>query len=398
MDLCYDDEQEAYRTAVREFADEVLTPIARERYDFTSTLTRKEVQAIAAEIERYEIATTVPVTADGGIDLIYLGIFIEEISRVDIAYPMLANALFFQVWDMVSLLETEEQKQRYRHMFARGEMVAISISEPEAASNPAEMRTRAIPTADGGWSLDGHKMWASHAALAAGIVVAARKQADPDARPADDSAGSADAGEIALFMVEPDTTGLVIEPTETLGANATTVCELHLSDVRVPACAELTHGRNGLRSALALVEQARLKVVFMAVGLARAALEKSIAYSKERTQGGRPIASYQLVQEMLAEMSTLVETSRLLGYRAASLTMRGVRAQAEGSRAKGYATEAAVRATSLAIQVHGAMGLTREVGVEKLFRDARMLTIPDGTTEIHKLVVGRALTGISAFR
>jgi acyl-CoA dehydrogenase len=387
MDLCYDDEQEAYRAAVRQFADEVLTPIARDRYDFTSTLARKEVQAIAAELERYEIATAVPVTADGSIDLIYLGIFIEEVTRVDVAYATLANALFFQVWDMVSLLETDEQKQRYGYMFGRAEMVAISISEPEAASNPAEMRTRATRTADGGWSLDGHKMWASHAALAAGIVVAARKESDGDA-----------AGEIALFMVEHDTPGLVIEPTETLGMNATTVCELHLDDVRLPACAELTRGRNGLRSALALVEQARLKVVFMAVGLARAALERSISYSTQRQQGGRPIAAYQLVQEMLAEMSTLVETSRLLGYRAASLAMHGDRALVEGSRAKGYSTEAAVRVTSLAIQVHGAMGLTREVGVEKLFRDARMLTIPDGTTEIHKLVIGRALTGMSAFR
>jgi alkylation response protein AidB-like acyl-CoA dehydrogenase len=387
MNLCFDEEQEAYRTAVRKFADEVLTPIARERYDFTATLTRKQVQAIAAELERYEIATTVPETQQGGIDLIYLGIFIEEVTRVDVAYATLANALFFQVWDMVSLLETDEQKERYGHMFGRGEMVAISISEPEAASNPADMRTRATPAPDGGWTLDGHKMWASHAALAAGIVVAARMESAGDST-----------GEIALFMVEAETPGLVIEPTETLGMNATTVCELHLRDVHVPACAELTRGRNGLRSALALVEQARLKVVFMAVGLARAALERSISYSKERMQGGRPIASYQLVQEMLAEMSTLVETSRLLGYRAASLMMRGDRAQEEGSRAKGYATESAVRATSLAIQVHGAMGLTRELGVEKLFRDARMLTIPDGTTEIHKLVVGRALTGVNALR
>jgi alkylation response protein AidB-like acyl-CoA dehydrogenase len=385
MDLCYDDEQEAYRTAVHQFCDEVLAPI-RDRHGFRTPLVRKEVQAIAAELAPYEIATTVPVTAAGGIDLIYLGIFIEEIARIDIAYPMLANALFFQVWDMVSLLHTGEQKRRYGHMFERGEMVAISISEPEAASNPADMRTRATLTEDGGWALDGHKMWASHAALAAGIVVAARKESG--------TVGD----EIALFMVEPGTPGLLVEATETLGANATTVCELHMHDVRLPACAELTRGHNGLRSALALVEQARLKVVFMAVGLARAALEKSVVYSRERLQGGRPIASYQLVQEMLAEMSTLVETSRLLGYRAASLMMGGERALAEGSRAKGYATEAAVRATSLAIQVHGAMGLTREVGVEKFFRDARMFTIPDGTTEIHKLVVGRDLTGISAFR
>ncbi len=386
MDLCFDEEQAAYRDAVRKFADDVLAPIARERYDFTQTLSRKEVQAIAAELSRYDIATSVPLTASGGIDLIYLGIFIEEVTRIDVAYATLANALFFQVWDLVSLLESDEQKQRYQHMFARSEMVSIALSEPEAASNPAEMKTRATLT-DSGWAIEGHKMWASHAALAAGIVVAARRESEDNRD-----------GDIALFMVESDAPGLLIEPTETLGMNGTTVCELHLRDVRVPRCAELTTGRDGLRAALGLVEQARLKVVFMAVGLARAALERSVAYAKQRQQGGRPIASFQLVQEMLAEISTWVETSRLLGYRAASLMMRGERAQAEGSRAKSFATEAAVRATSLAIQVHGAMGLTKEAGIEKLFRDARMLTIPDGTTEIHKLVIGRQLTGISAFR
>ncbi len=136
----------------------------------------------------------------------------------------------------------------------------------------------------------------------------------------------------------------------------------------------------------------------MAVGLAQAALELAVSYAKQRTQFGRPIASFQLVQEMLAEMSTLAETSRLLGYRAASLMMRGDPARAEVSRAKAYSTEAAVKATSLGIQVHGAMGLTKGYAAEKLFRDARMLTIPDGTTEIHKLVIGRQLTGVSAFR
>jgi acyl-CoA dehydrogenase len=386
MDLCYDEDQQAYREAVRAFADGVLAPIAHDQYDFGRALSRKEVQAIAGAIERYQIATEPPLTEDGRPDLIYLAIFIEEISRIDVAFASLANALFFQVWDMAALLVTERQQELYGHMFGRGEMVAIAMSEPEAASNPADMRTRAR-LVEGGFQIEGHKLWISHAAIAAGILVAARKGEE-----------SGEPEQISLFMVDPADDGCEVTPIETIGMDGVTLCEVKLSRVRVPADADLTPGSGGLRAALRLVEQARLKIAFMAAGIAQAALELAVDYAKERRQFGRPIASLQLVQEMLAEMSTLAETSRLLGYRAASLMMRGQPARAEVSRAKAYATEAAVKAASLGIQVHGAMGLTRGYPAEKLFRDARMLTIPDGTTEIHKLVIGRELTGINAIR
>lgn len=386
MDLCYDEDQQAYRDAVRKFADDVLAPIAREKYDFRRPLSRADMRAIAAELEQYEIATTAPWEEGKPPDLIYLGIFIEEVSRIDFGFASLANALFFQVWDMADLLETEEQRHRYRHMFEHGEMTAMAISEPDAASNPSDMRTKATKV-DGGWVINGTKLWTSHATVSAGILAAARKET-----------GGEDDEQIAMFMVEPSSSGCAISPIETIGMNATTVSEVRFNDVLVPDAADLTPGAGGLRSALRLVEQARIKVIFMAVGAAQAALDLAVRYARERTQFGRPIASFQLVQEMIAEISTLAEASRLLGYRAASLMMRGDPARAEVSRAKAYSTEAAVRAASLCIQVHGAMGLTKEVLAEKIFRDARMLTIPDGTTEIHKLVMGRQLTGISAFK
>jgi alkylation response protein AidB-like acyl-CoA dehydrogenase len=369
MDLCYDEDQQAYRDAVRKFADDVLAPIAREKYDFRRPLSRADMQAIATELQRYEIATTPPWDEGNPPDLICLGIFIEEVSRIDFGFASLANALFFQVWDMAALLETEEQRRRYGYMFEHGEMTAIAISEPDASSNPSEMRTKAT-RADGGWVISGTKLWTSHATVSSGILVAARKET-----------GGEDDGRISVFMVEPSSQGCAISPIETIGMNATTLSEVRFSDVLVPGSADLTPGADGLRSALRLVEQARIKVIFMAVGAAQAALDLAVRYAK-----------------MIAEISTLAETSRLLGYRAASLMMRGHPARAEVSRAKAYSTEAAVRAASLGIQVHGAMGLTKEVLAEKIFRDARMLTIPDGTTEIHKLVMGRHLTGISAFK
>lgn len=386
MDLCYDEGQQAYRDAVRRFADEVLTPIAREKYDFRRPLSRADMREIAAGLKQYEIATTAPWDQDGPPDLIYLGIFIEEVSRIDFGFASLANAFFFQVWDMAALLETEEQRRRYGYMFEHGEMTAMAISEPDAASNPSDMKTRARKV-DGGWAISGTKLWTSHATVSSGILVAARKET-----------GSADDGRVSMFMVEPSAAGCGISPIETIGMNATTVSEVSFNDVFVTDVADLTPGADGLRPALRLVEQARIKIIFMAVGGAQAALDLAVRYAKERTQFGRPIASFQLVQEMIAEISTLAEASRLLGYRAASLMMRGAPARAEVSRAKAYSTEAAVRAASLCIQVHGAVGLTKEALAEKIFRDARMLTIPDGTTEIHKLVVGRQLTGVSAFK
>jgi alkylation response protein AidB-like acyl-CoA dehydrogenase len=177
MDLCFDDDQQAYRTAVRQFADEVLTPIAREKYDFRHPLTRKDMQEIAADVAKYEIATVTPTTPEGGIDLIYLAIFIEEIARIDFGFASLANAMFFQVWDMGSLLRTEEQQRRYGFMFGRGEMTAIALSEPEAASNPADMNTKARKV-ENGWLINGRKLWTSHDTVASGHLFGAKKETD----------------------------------------------------------------------------------------------------------------------------------------------------------------------------------------------------------------------------
>ena len=213
------------------------------------------------------------------------------------------------------------------------------------------------------------------------------------------AARKVDAGDdqISLFMVDGDEQDYEVRIVPTLGMNATSTCEVLFDDCFVPADAELTPGKGGLSSALSLVEQARLKLVFMAIGVAQASLDLAVRYAKERQQFGRPIGSFQLVQAMLAEMATEIEVSRLLGYRAASLYASGQPARAAMSMVKAYATEAAVRVTSTGIQIHGAMGLTTECEAERYYRDARMLTIPDGTTQIHQLVIGRSLTGLSAF-
>jgi acyl-CoA dehydrogenase len=383
MDLVYTEAELAYRDAVRSFVDKVLRPLVTERFDFRRTQTRGEVAELREAVSRHEIANTAPLREDGSIDLIAFGIFIEEVSRLDGAFASLAQALFFPVWDMASLLVTEEQQQAYGHLFAPGAIVSMGLTEPNAGSNPAQIETAARRTEDG-WVITGRKLWTSHAAIASGVLVAARKIDTPDK-------------EVSLFLLDADKDKYDVRTIDCIGGDAIATCEVTLDEVPVPAFAELTPQEGGLRSALHLVEQGRLKIVFQAIGIAQAALDLAVEYAKVRTQGGRAIASFQLVQQLLADMATEVELARLIAYRAASLMMAGHPARKEISMAKSYATEAAVRVASLAIQVHGAIGLTRECAAERYLRDARMLTIPDGTTQIHKLVIGRELTGTSAF-
>jgi acyl-CoA dehydrogenase len=382
VELVYSDTETAYREAVRAFVHKVLRPLVTDRFDLRDKLDRGMVAALRAQISGHEIATSAPLREDGTLDLICFGIFIEEVSRLDGGLASLASALFFPVWDIAALL-SDEQRRLYGHLFRPGEIVSMGLSEPNAGSNPSQIETTARRV-DGEWVLNGRKLWTSHAAIAAGVLVAARKVDSP-------------AKEISLFLLDADRDSYQVRTIECIGGDAISTCEVVIDQIHVPEIAELTPGKDGLRSALHLVEQGRLKIVFQAVGIAQAALDLAVDYAKLRTLDGRPIGSFQLVQELLADMATEIELARLMCYRAASLMMSGDPARAEISMAKSFATEMAVRVASLGIQVHGAIGLTKECPAERYLRDARMLTIPDGTTQVHKLVIGRELTGISAF-
>jgi acyl-CoA dehydrogenase len=383
MNLVFSDEQEEYRRQVRNFAARVLRPLAEQQFDFTTPLSRDDIGALRRAIEVHEVAMSAPVRPDGTLDRICLGVFVEEVSRVNICLALLGNALFFPLWNIRDLLD-EQQAKIYAHVFAPGEIVSMGLSEPNVGSDPSQIETRARRT-DTGWVINGRKQWTSYATISAGILTACRK-ADEDG------------GGISLFLMDRTTQEYDVRVIPCLGMSAISTCEVTFEECWVPPEAELTPDRDGLRAALALVEQARFDIVFQAIGVAQAALDLAVSYAKDRAQFGRPIGSFQLIQEMLADMGTQIEAARLLAYRACSLVEAGEPARAEISMAKAYATEMGVRVASAAIQVHGAIGLTTECAAERYLRDARMLTIPDGTTQIHKLVIGRELTGLSAFR
>jgi alkylation response protein AidB-like acyl-CoA dehydrogenase len=210
--------------------------------------------------------------------------------------------------------------------------------------------------------------------------------------------GSPDHGNIAPFLVERSLAPYTTREIELLGLRAHSVAEVWLDDLVVPAGARLGEGSGGLQAIGRILQRARCNMAVISTGICQRAYDLALDYAKQRKQFGRPIAGFQLVQEMLVSMLTELSIARQLSFRALTMLQEGEDATVESSIAKGWCTEAAVRVASTAIQVHGGIGLTVECEASKLFRDARMMTIPDGTTQLQTLIVGRAITGVSALK
>jgi len=280
---------------------------------------------------------------------------------------------------------TEAQKERYVPRLARGEVLgAYALTEPEAGSDAGSLKTRAYRDGDF-YVLEGQKTFISHANVAEVFIVFAKT--DPD----QGSKG------ISAFLVERQD-GVRTTPLKgKLGLRAADTGMVFLDGVRIPRDRLLGQEGEGFKIALSTLDTGRISLAAGAVGLMQRALDLSLAYAKERRQFGRPIASFQLIQEKLAEMKLDLEASRLLTYQAVWKKLSGERYTLEASMAKLFASEAANRVAYRAIQVHGGYGFFEEYEVARLYRDARILTLYEGTSEIQKLVIGAHLTGIRAF-
>jgi alkylation response protein AidB-like acyl-CoA dehydrogenase len=281
---------------------------------------------------------------------------------------------------------TEEQKQRYLPLLCAGEWLGcFGLTEPDTGSDAANQKTRAKLQDDGSWVINGGKMWISlgnHAKLA--LIFA---QTDP----AKGHKG------LACFLVETDQDGF--QPQEIhgkMGLQASDTAEIGLIDVVAGPDSMLGSVGDGFKVAMTALDSGRYSVAAGCVGLCEASLEASVSYAKERIQFGKPIASYQLVQEMLADMKVKTDAARLLVYRAGTLKDAGKPSTTETSIAKYFATEAACWCADRAIQVHGGSGYVDDHPVERYYRDARVTTLYEGTSQIQKLIIGRALTGINA--
>jgi alkylation response protein AidB-like acyl-CoA dehydrogenase len=377
--MLLEEHHEAYRADVRRFMDRVVEP-ARAELDLSRPLTRDEVRHLRKKFSEHEIANSEPLSEDGSPDLVAIGIFTEELNRVDASFGAMAAALFFSPLPIGALL-SEPQRHRYGRHFEPGRLVSVGLSEPGVGSNPAEVQTKAHRIGDR-WVINGQKLWTSNATISEAILVTCRVPEEDDG--------------LTMFLVERDEYPYEPRPIKCLGMTGVSTCEVEFVDCSVPDEARIGGRGTGLRAMLQLLDRARLNISFTSVGIAQAALEEAVSYARTRHQFGKAIASFQLVQEMLADMATQVAAARLMALHAATLVQAGRPARAEVSMAKSLCTEMAVTVSSQAIQVHGGMGLTKECNVERYFRDARMQTIPDGTTQIHKLIIGRELTGVSA--
>lgn len=320
--------------------------------------------------------------ADGGLGLSYMtsGLLYGELARLA---PDVAGLAYVSEGASMKISRhgTAEQKARYLPGMAAGRIIGCgAVTEPGAGSNVRQLRTRAVRDGSG-WRLSGEKTFISNATVFDIATVLARTGEK----------------EFTIFILDRAEHDFESREIAKLGLNGWSFGSISFDELRIDDAFRLGAPGSGLREALSGFERARAWVAVIAAGIARAALDDAVAYAIGRDQFGAPIAGHQLVQGMLADMACDTEAASLLTLKALASLDRGGRADLPTSLAKIFASEAAVRVASKAIQVHGACGITREFPVERHLRNARMLTIPDGTTQVNQLIVGRELTGIAAF-
>jgi alkylation response protein AidB-like acyl-CoA dehydrogenase len=322
--------------------------------------------------------------AEGGSGLthVMLGLLNETLPPV-LGFSLLGHE---STAKRIQMSGTPGQTARFLPDLLAGKRLAgTATSEPNVGSDPRGIETTAVADGDH-YVLNGTKLWITNGPILDVALVVASLGRDAGGR-----------NLITRFIVDRDESPFESREIPAIGLQQGPLGELHFRDCRVPKANLLGEPGDAHRSLTFTWLANRASIALFGVHLAQKALDASIAHARQRTQFGGPIARFQLVQQMLAEMSMLIDASRLLCYRALALLDRGVWCHRESSIAKAHGTEAAVRVTNLAIQLHGSYGLTKEAPLEGWARDARMLTLPDGTTQIQQLIIGRELVGLRAF-
>jgi len=382
IDFELTDEQRLIRETARDFTDNEIVPVAREN-DRNERFDTELVQKMA---DMGFLGAIVSEEYGGrGLDYRTYGLIVEEIGRGDSSARTVVSVQTSLVCSSIERWGSEEQKHAWLPKLCTGEALGcFGLTEPSSGTDAASLKTRATKI-DGGWKLNGQKQWISlgnHAKVA--LIFA---QTDPE---------KGHRG-LACFLVPTDSDGFSSgEIHGKLGLKASDTAELSLSDVEVPDEAMMGEIGDGFKVAMTALDSGRFSVASGCVGISQGCVNASVQYAKEREQFGRPIASFQLVQAMLADMIVDTEAARGLVWKAGWLKDTGKPSTTETSIAKLFATEAAVRNANLAIQVHGGSGYVDDHPVERYLRDARVTTLYEGTSQIQKLIIGRAATGINA--
>jgi butyryl-CoA dehydrogenase len=379
MDFELTESQELFRQTARDIADRELAPIAAK----TDELAAFPRETVAKLGELGFMGVMVPQEYGGaGADAVSYVLAVEEISRACASTGVIMSVNNSLYCDPVLRFGSEEQKRRFLVPVASGRAQGcFCLSEPNAGTDAGNQQTRARRAGES-YVLNGSKNFITNGLEADYALMFA--QLDP----AKGHKG------ITAFVVERGMPGFSVSKVEKkLGIRGSSCCQLLLEDVRVPAENRLGAEGEGFRVALATLDGGRIGIASQAVGIARAALDASLAYARERQQFGQPIAKFQAIQFMLADMGTEIEASHLLTLRAAALKDRGAKYSKEASMAKLYASETAMRATTKGIQVHGGYGYLKDFPVERYFRDAKVTEIYEGTSEAQRMVIARALLG-----
>jgi len=382
MDLSLSEEQQAFRDLARDFLEREAVP-HRMQWDHDEAVDLAIVPKMA-EIGFFGL--TIPEEHGGvGGDYVTYSLAMEELGRADSALRGIVSVSSGLVGKSILFHGTDEQKQEWLPQLATATRLGcFGLTEPGTGSDAGNLTSRAVR--DGSdWVIDGRKLFITNGTWADVALVFARTSDDGPRG-------------VTAFLVPTDSPGFEArEIKHKLGLRGQATAELFLDGVRVPDSARLGEVGQGFKIAMGTLDKGRLAVASGCVGIVQGCLEASVAYATERTQFGKPIASFQLVQDLIADISLDADAARLLAWRCADLIDRGEPYGVAASKAKLFASEAAVRAANNAIQVHGGSGYVDDFPVAKYLRDARVMTLYEGTSQIQKLLIGRAETGISAF-
>ncbi len=377
MDFSYTPEQKMIKNMVREFADKEIRPMAKEideKEIFPKDILKK-MGALGL------MGMTIPPEYGGSrIDTVSYMIALEEIGKVCGSTGLTMEAHNTLGVGHVYEMGSEEQRRKYLPMVLDGVGIAAwALTEPNAGSDAGSLQTSAVLDGDE-WVINGSKQFITSGRVAEYIVVMAKT---------DKSKGVKG---ISAFIVEKGTEGLIYGGDEDkIGLRGSITSQLHFEDCRIPKENLLGEEGKGFIGAMGILDRGRTAIGALAVGLAQAALDECIDYSKQREQFGKPISKFQAIQWKIANMATEIEAARLLVYRAADMEDRGLSFGKEASMAKLFASETAVKAATEAIQIHGGYGFTKEYPVERYFRDVKLYTIGEGTSEVQRMVIAKKL-------
>ncbi|MFG2758152.1 acyl-CoA dehydrogenase family protein [Streptomyces wuyuanensis] len=383
MNLEPSEEQRAVRRLARDFVEREVAPYAAE-WDRAENVDRAIVKKLGS-VGFLGLTIDEEYGGSGGDHLAYC-LVTEELGRGDSSVRGIVSVSLGLVAKTIAAWGSREQKRRWLPPLTAGEAIGcFGLTEPGTGSDAGSLTTRAVRDGDD-YVIDGSKMFITNGTWADVVLLFARTGEAPGHRG------------ISAFLVPAETPGLTRRTVHgKLGLRGQATAELVLQDVRVPARAMLGPAGKGFSVAMSALAKGRMSVAAGCVGIAQAALDAAVGHASAREQFGKPIASYQLVQELISDIAVDVDAARLLAWRVADLVDRGEDFATAASKAKLFASEAAVRAANNALQVFGGYGYIDEYPVGKLLRDARVMTLYEGTSQIQKLIIGRALTGMSAF-